>query len=97
MGNAQLEQMVKRMGKPSVYMLTGGFEHLVEKSGGELLGFTFRGYVGDCLLVIRSEYNEKKMVAFVGGVTAAGCLCAAEEKLRNGGLKWRPDRYAESE
>jgi len=37
------------------------------------------------------------MVAFVGGVTAAGCLCAAEEKLRNGGLKWRPDRYAESE
>jgi hypothetical protein len=78
-------------------MMTGGFDHLVEQAGGELLGYSIRGAEGDTLLIIRAEFNGRRMVAFQGAVSAAAAVCRAERELRDGGMRWTPDKYAEEQ
>lgn len=83
----------KRYKRPLIFMMTGGFEYLVDKAGGVLQSFRLSGFEGDWLLVISVTFDERWRVAFVGGVTAAGCLASAEKKLRSGDLKWGKDKY----
>lgn len=87
-------QEVERYARPLVYMMTGGLEYLVDEAGGVCLGVSIRSHTGDSLLVIRAEFEEVRMVAFVGSATAAGAVVKAEKQLRNGGLEWRADKYA---
>ena len=94
MGNKKNSSEVKRYAKPLVYMLTGGFEFLVEEAGGECKGFSIKANYGDALLVIRADFEGTAMVAFVGSATGAGAIVRAHHEFRNGGLKWREDLFA---
>lgn len=93
MGKPTQTGLEKKYKKRVLYMVTGGAEYLVDQIGGELSGFTMRSSGFDTLLVLRADFDGKSMVAFVGGNTGASCLARAETQLRNGGLKWRKDRY----
>jgi hypothetical protein len=95
MGKQTQTNLEKKYKKRVLYMVTGGAEYLVEQIGGELSGFTMRSSGFDTLLVLRAEFEEEPMVAFIGGNTGASCLARAERELRNGGLKWRKDKYQE--
>lgn len=93
MTSIQLTELEQRYKRPLVFMLTGGFEHLIDKAGGQLQSFTLRGYEGDWLLVIRVTFDERWRIGFVGAVTAAGALVRAEKQLREGDVNWQVDRY----
>lgn len=93
MGRETIERLQKRYATPLVFMMTGGLEFLVEQCGGVCQGISIRSNYGDSLLVIRADFEGLAMVAFVGSATAAGCVCRAEKELRNGGLKWREDKF----
>jgi hypothetical protein len=94
MGRQGMSEIAERHGTPVVYMLTGGLEHLIDKQGGTCRGFSLRSTFEDSLLVIRADFEGKAMVAFVGAATGVHALSTAHRELRNGGLRWRPDRYA---
>lgn len=91
----QFNKIEKKHKKAVLFMVTGGLEYLVERAGGDCNGFSMRNSYGDCLLIIRAEFEGKAMVAFVGSATGAGALSRAHHELRNGGLKWRKDKFKE--
>lgn len=93
MSRSTLSKIVSSSGKTVVYMTTGGMEHLVQEQGGECSGFSIRSASVDSLLIIRAVFDRVPMVSFVGAATGAGCLVKAHRELRNGGLKWRVDKY----
>lgn len=93
MATVQETELLRRYGRKVVYLLTGGLEHLVAEGGGTCLGISIRSTAADTLVVIRADVDGTRMVAFMGGSTAAGALCKVEHQLRNGGLKWRQDYY----
>jgi hypothetical protein len=97
MGRAKEKELVKRYARSTVYMLTGGLEHRVAGVGGVCLGISLRGVEGDCLIVVRADFEGKKMVAFTGGVTMAGALVRLEKGLRKNEVRWQPDKFAEQE
>ena len=93
MSRPSLSKLVEGTGTVVVYMTTGGMEHLVEQEGGVCKGFSIRSADVDSLLVIRADFDNVPKVAFVGAATGAGCLAKAHKELRNGGLKWRVDKF----
>lgn len=97
MGQQQMSDIEGRHGTAVVYMLTGGLEHLIEHWGGSCRGISIRSTEADTLLVIRADFEGKAMVAFVGAATGVHSIAKAHYDLRNGGLRWRPDRYAKSQ
>lgn len=94
MAQAQVSQLVERYGYSVIYMLTGGFEHLVSGLGGKCLGISLRSTEGDALLVVRAEFDGVRMVAFQGAATGAGAIRKVEREIRKGTLRWRPDRFS---
>ena len=94
MGRSSLTKLHKSCGMTVVDMLTGGFEYQVEQAGGVFLGLSVRPNIGHCLIVIRADFEGKRMVAFVSHTTAAQSITKASRELRNGGLRWRPDKFA---
>lgn len=97
MAQQQMSEIADRHGTPVVYMLTGGLEQLIGDWGGTCRGFSLRSTSQDSLLVIRADFEGKAMVAFVGAATGVHAISKAHHELRNGGLRWRPDRYAKSQ
>jgi len=97
MGRQSLTEIADSHGTAVVYMVTGGFEHLVHEAGGVFLGFSLRSTMADSLLVIRAEFPAGRMVAFVGAGSGAHCLSRAHKDMRNGSLKWRLDRFHNGE
>lgn len=93
MATTQLSTLDKRYGKPLVDMMTGGFERHIDHAGGVLQSFKLQGCEGDWLLIISAVFNEVYMVSFVGAVTAAGAVLAAEKKIRANELKWKKDKW----
>lgn len=94
MGKATESRLAEKYGRVVVYMTTGGFEHLVDQLGGEFLGFSARAAYGDALLVMRAEFGERKVVAFVTAMTVAGAISRAHSDLRHNKTKWQADKYA---
>lgn len=94
MGKMQHSETYRRYSVAAVNMLDGGLEHLVGQQGGVCLGISIRSTQADTLLVIRAEFPAGRMVAFVGGSSGVQALAKADRQLRNGGLTWRPDRFA---
>lgn len=93
MNNEGATELVARHGIAIIYLITGGFEHLVRAQGGSFQGFSMRGTEADCLLVVRAEFEGVYMVAFVPGRNGANCLAKCQKLLRAVKLVWRPDRY----
>lgn len=93
MGTIQLSELVRRYGKTTVEMTTGGFEGLVGRHGGKLQGFSLRSCGQDSMLVIRADFPDVPKVAFVYGSTGAYCLMKAFAALQGEGLQWVPDKY----
>jgi hypothetical protein len=56
---------------------------------------SLRGIDGDCLIVVRADFEGKKMVTFVSGATMAGALVRLEKQLRLNQARWQVDKYAE--
>lgn len=96
MGRSTQSDELRKYGQPVVYLLTGGIEHLVDASGGVFLGMSIRSAQGDALVVVRADFEGKRMVGFASGATAAGALVRLHTDLRGEGLKWRQDKYAKN-
>ena len=88
--------LVAAHGVGIVYLITGGFEHLVSAQGGSFQGFSMRGTDDNCLLVVRAEFEGVHMVAFIPGRNGATCLAKCQRQLRSVKLVWRPDRYKQN-
>lgn len=71
---------------------TGLFE-AVERSGGELRGFSMKVGEWDCLLTLRADFPTGPCVGFVGGETIGGCLLKAEMQASRDAIGWRPDNF----
>lgn len=87
--------MGERYGRTLAYLFTGGLEYLVDQQGGVFLGISCRSTQGDALVVIRADFEGKRMVGFQGADTAAGAMVRLERALRDTTVKWRPDKYAD--
>jgi hypothetical protein len=94
MAQLQESELHRRYSRVTVELLTGGMEFLVEQQGGTCLGISIRSSGVDTLLVIRAEFEGKRMVAFMGASTGASALYKANKQLRNGGVRWVVDQYA---
>lgn len=93
MGKQTLTELTDKHATAVVYLLSGGLEHLIEELGGECQGLSIRLAWGDALVILRAEFEERPMVAFVGAATAAGALSRAEKELRSNKLDWKPDKF----
>lgn len=90
---AKRDGVLKKHRQAVMFMVNGGMESLIDRAGGECAGYSVRLGYGDCLMVIRADFNGKPMVCFVGATSAAAALARAEKELRNGKLRWRKDDY----
>lgn len=88
-----LTELVSKHGTAVVYMITGGFEHLIRTQGGQFMGFSMRATDADCLLVIRAEFQGVYRVAFVPGRNGANCLARCHKDLRSDKLVWGVDKF----
>ena len=75
-------------------VVDGGLKEAVQRSGGELLGFSvkYNGY--DCLMTLRAEFPGGRMVAFVGASTLPSAMIRAWQDGNQDGLRWREDKFA---
>lgn len=72
------------------YALAGS----LETQGIELLGFAFKYDAFNCLMTIRAEIAGVRQICFVGSDSIINCFLKAHSEARNGGLRWRADKYA---
>ena len=93
MARSNLTQLHKSCGMTVVEMLTGGFEFLIERAGGQFKGISIRPHIGYSLIIIRANFEGRHMVAFCSADTAAQSITKAHKELHNGGLQWRTDKY----
>jgi hypothetical protein len=72
-----------------------GIEVLSRRMSQEvvLTGFSVR-LQGDCLITAKAVVaREKRVVAFVGGVTLENAMEKLHAMMRDGGLEWKPDKF----
>ena len=89
-----IEDEARRRRDLLVAAVYGGLSSALEAEGHELLGFSCRLSAGDCLLTLRAENHEGKVVCFVGSEDLPDALIKAVREAKGGQLAWRTDRYA---
>ncbi len=72
----------------------GGLDAALQSEGFELLGFSAKLNAGDCLLTLRADAAEGRVVCFVGSEDLAAAFLKAVREARGGDLRWRKDKYA---
>jgi hypothetical protein len=74
-------------------VVDGGLVNLVERDGLRLTGFTLKCAEYDCLLVVKAVGEGGSVVAFIGSESIGGVWIKAFDQAKNGGLKWRADKW----
>lgn len=69
----------------------------VQIMGGSFRGVAIKYEEHECLLTYKSDFEGKRMVAFVGSDTMMNCIIKATNMAKNNRLRWKIDRYAPSE
>lgn len=59
----------------------------------DFLGFSVRPRGVETMMVLRGEQAEVRVVAFVFAKDFGGLMRSALHRARNGGLKWKKDKY----
>lgn len=65
----------------------------LDKDWIEWQGFTVRPKGTEVMVVLRARQAEAHIVAFVWAKDLGAAMRATLHRARNGGLKWRPDKY----
>lgn len=75
-------------------LLAGMFDTKLNLEGGYLRGITFSFNLLRPVASVKKRREGEPMIAFVVGSSRRAMLQALRTALREGGLVWRPDKYA---
>lgn len=74
-----------------------GLAGALEAQGIILIGFAIKYDAFNCLMTIRAEFGGVRNVAFVGSDNIINCILKAQSEARGDRLKWRVDKYHETQ
>lgn len=90
------EQHTAEKHKALIRALEFGLVGALESQGIELHGLTFKYDPFNVLLTIKAEVDGVVSVCFVGSDELINCILKAESEARRRSLRWRPDKYHQS-
>lgn len=76
-----------------VKALEYGIVGALEAQGITMVGFAIKYDDFNCLLTLKADIDDIRSIAFVGSDSIVNCILKSYQEARNGGLRWRPDRY----
>lgn len=94
---ADRERRQRKLDALTLRACNGALFGAVERSGGELLGFSVRMTEFDVLLTLKAEFPAGRQVCFVGGEDLSGVLRRAVKEGNQDALQWRVDKWAKSD
>lgn len=91
----ELEQEVRQTNrlKAIARAVDYGLVGQLGNAGADLVGFTVRMGVDDCLMTLRVVREGRREVAFVGGESLGSCILKAVRDARDDKLAYREDKY----
>lgn len=92
-GDAKAEQREAAKRNALVKALEFGIVDALEAQGIDLLGYAFKYDAFNCLMTVKAVIAGKQQVAFVGSDSVINCILKTDSEARNGGLRWRLDKY----
>lgn len=75
-------------------ILSGGLVAALGRTEYKLLGMSIKTRNGDCLITLRLDTPDGRMVSYVGGYDMAEAFQKAFREAQSARLRLKPDRYA---
>ena len=77
--------------------MSNGIPAQLEIIGSSVLQYTFINQGHEWLLSVKTEREDGFIeIGFAGGLDPESCVLSFEGRLRNTGINWRPDKWANS-